>query len=327
MTERQSFLAPENVYLFGAGRWARVILSVLCDNLPPTSHVTVISSGHAKLMEHWVAHEDLGDRVCVRADWPGGDLIGAAIVANAVRDHPRAARSALDRRVPVLVEKPLAATAADVAALMNFAARQQVFLGAAHVLLFAEYLGKFATVVSNHPAPTRIRIRWADGAGERRYGELKTVDTSVPVVLDVFPHIMSVLRVIWPDAVVAYESTRRGMDDAVTVELTVDGVPCAVDMARSGPSRTRWVEVATASGVLTLDFAIEPGVIGEASRQYTADDAWATRPGPLTLQLKAFLAGAVNARWDRRLSPALAYEVSNLTDPMVTDYFSRRASS
>lgn len=271
-------------------------------------------------MRQWVAREGAGDRVLVRDDLPESHLQGAAIVANAVHDHARAARSALNRGLPVLVEKPLAPTAEEVGALIGLADQQRVFLGAAHVLLFAEYLRNFSAVLARQQPPTAVHIRWADVPGEHRHGEPKTVDAAVPVFLDVFPHVMSMLLMLWPGAAVEYVSLRMRAPESATVDLRVNGVPCVVDLSRAGARRTRSVEVAAGNGIVTLDFGIEPGEIGEAGRHYTADAGWAARPGPLASQLQAFLAGAVDERWDTRLSSALAYEIARLTDRMLADY-------
>lgn len=249
---------------------------------------------------------------------PKGDA--AVIVANAAKDHARAAEWALESAVPVLVEKPLATSARDVSRLIDIAERRKTILAAAHVFLFAEYLARFGGMVRKESRPTRIRFVWSDTAGEERYGQIKIFDASVPVYMDVFPHILSAFRILWPKAPVSYVGLEA--DDQATkalVALEVAGAPCTVELDRQGERRVRLIQVSSDDAQLSLDFSTEPGTIIDRNGGQSADPNWDARPGPLSLELAAFLESAATGRVDPRLSPLLAAEASRLVDRMCSD--------
>lgn len=316
-----TFRAPRDVCLVGAGRWARVIVSILQKHLPSSTRISIVSAGHARVMEEWMRGRAGFGHVRVFQSFPDDVKSEAAvIVANAARDHERSARDALQRGLPVLVEKPLASTASAVRDLMKNAEAGDGYLASAHVLLFAEYLVRFAAVVDRAGGPTRIRLVWRDAPGEYRYGERKTFDPGVPVVLDVFPHVMSVLRTIMPATGISYGTMRSGSTPGdVILELVAGSVPCTVELTRAAEKRARLIEVETSQGDLALDFSGEPGTIMDRGELYSADPLWETRLGPLALQLRAFLAGATDGNYDKRLQPHLAYEASLLADEILAD--------
>ena len=75
---------------------------------------------------------------------PEKEPVGAAIVANAARDHVATALSLLSRKIPLLVEKPVALTQDDAARLIGAAQTAQTLLMPGHVFRHCEYLRNFA---------------------------------------------------------------------------------------------------------------------------------------------------------------------------------------
>jgi predicted dehydrogenase len=316
----EPFRAPQIVYLCGAGRWARVILSILLRRLPSTTEIYVVSSSHIHVIQDWLASQDESRNVKFATELPEEHITkSAVIVANAVPDHFATAKRALSSGFPVLVEKPLAPTTLEIGELMEFAASRDAYLAAAHVFLFARYLYNFGVVVRGNPLPTEMTFTWTDTHGEYRYGEQKTTHSSVPIVMDVFPHILSALRVMWPDAPISYSGVALEKGH-VLVKLLVSGVPCRASLSRKGMARVRRIGLRSAASSLALDFSTEPGTIITDGESYSADLEWSSRPGPLSLELETFLDCAVEGRRDDRLSPELAYEASLLVSQILDDW-------
>src|SRR5688572_25945732 len=104
----------QRIAVIGGGRWARAIVGSLV-LLPDDAHITVHTRSSAAAMNEWVRSRDLTAHVTVTTAQPAfaaGEAPNAIIVANAASDHERAALRALDSGIPVLVEKPVALTAA-----------------------------------------------------------------------------------------------------------------------------------------------------------------------------------------------------------------------
>jgi len=322
MTNEHTFRSPDNVYLIGAGRWARVILQVLCKHLPRSTEVVVVSAHHADIIQKLIDKRVGNPHISVRDAFPeNANQNGAVIVANAARDHESAVREALAHNLPILVEKPLSLTADSTKALIDLAKKKNVYLAAAHVFLFAEYLSRFAKVVKAVPSPSSIRLQWTDPRAEKRYGEKKAFDSSLPIILDVFPHILTILRATMPGQSISFTDLALDRGGAtVALQLSIGDILCGVQLARNDSQRTRLLELTTSHSQLRLDFSTEPGTITNGTESYPGDPSWTSRLGPLALQLESFLAGAVHGNWDERLAPDTAYEANLLMDKMMINY-------
>ena len=77
--------------LVGGGRWARVLISVLHEILPPDARILVVTLGNGAAMRKW-STERYPDRIEVRDFLPDArGEFDAVIVANAARGHAEAA--------------------------------------------------------------------------------------------------------------------------------------------------------------------------------------------------------------------------------------------
>lgn len=324
MTNKHVFRSPDNVYLIGAGRWARVILHILCKHLSRSTEIIIVSAQHAETMQKWIDMKIDRPRLRVVNKFPQiTDPSGAVIVANAAKDHEAAARVALSHNLPVLVEKPLSLTANSTKTLIEIAQEKNIYLAAAHVFLFNEYLSHFAKTIEEAHTPSSIIFLWSDAKTEIRYGENKCYDNNLPIILDVFPHIFTILRTIMPHRLISFtDLALEHKGSALSLQLRVGDIPCTVRLARNETRRTRLLELMTMHGPLRLDFSKEPGTITNGTRSYSGDPLWATRLGPLVLQVRSFLEGAVHGNWDSRLTPFTAYEANLLMDKMMIYYHS-----
>ncbi|MGE3807516.1 MAG: hypothetical protein AB7K24_22870 [Gemmataceae bacterium] len=190
-------------------------------------------------------------------------------------------------------------------------------LALSNVFRFAKYLDAFRGLFARHTDWSMARIEWADPLREDRHGMVKTYDPSVPVFVDVLPHVISILDSLRPNAELVYRrlSVERGGQD-VKIEMTFDGRPCRVELGRNQDRRRRLFEFLTGDGSLTLDFATEPGV-ARLGDQVFGGSAF-QHPGPLTCQALAFLADPT----DPRLSPAIGTQTCRLVDEMLPHYVS-----
>lgn len=295
----------DQVVILGGGRWARVMAGVAADLLPGDTSLTVCSPRGADALTAWTMERGLEGRISVVGQWPEAFAPGrtAVIVANAARDHVAAGRWALERGAAVLVEKPLAVSLKEAEDLANRARCNGGLLAAAHVLRFARYLHTFAQMLPPLGGVRSSTLEWVDPAGERRYGEAKQYDPSVPVYMDCLPHVVSVLHGVFgvlpePDGAAIVEAGGA----KVMVPLSLGGRSCLVTMQRNGPHRLRRLTVRMASGTALLDFSVEPGVIRLGTEEVCADPCWDTAPRPLASMLDAFLTAAAGGEVDPRLN-------------------------
>jgi predicted dehydrogenase len=314
---------PERIAVIGGGRWARELTSLLCSLAPPGVRISVHSRHNAESVSEWAKSRGLEQRIAVSSEWP--HLLRArstaVIVANAARDHESAAESALFERVPVLVEKPIAPTAAASHRLVDLARRRDTRFAAAHVFLFARYLESFARLVNETGAIRSLRVHWMDPSVETRYGEKKRFDPGLPIFADWLPHVLSMTNALTPGLPPRCERLKFFRGGAhLELELVLGNIPCGVELVRNGDRRQRIVEVVTLEKTLLLDFSREPGTIISGSRTSNGDPDWGRARGPAALMLLAFLRWAAGGEFDSRLDIELGLRASEVIDQAASMY-------
>ena len=318
------------IAIIGSGRWARAIAQALC-GLPEVDHqILMFSRGQANALSEWIGARGLAGRISAAPGWPDfvdGSGFAAAIVANRASDHFAAASASLGARLPTFVEKPVATSEAEVRDLIELASRNATMLAASHVLLFARYVDKFASLVRATGAISAIEVAWSDPAREIRHGEMKSYDASLPVIDDVLPHVVPlVLRLgvetLQPSAVMISRGGAR-----VDMEMTADqSIACRIVVERNGAARQRNVRVETDGGELVLDFAQEPGVIRTPKGIIDGDPDWTKELRPLARMLNAFLRTAPGNTLDPRLSPGHAMRSARVADLVRPLYLQRQTA-
>ena len=308
----------------GGGRWAKTILGVLDSLLPASTDFYVYSARNLSGMADWVSRHIKSrtvELVSVVPVAPNGKIM-AAIVANAAKDHYPVAAALMARGVRVLVEKPLATTHLDVQRLLAASKSNGELLAAAHVFRFAPYLQNFAALCGDESAIQEMLIVWEDPRDEIRGEDVKSYDASIPVFVDVLPHIFSIIasilnveRVIFS----ALDVTSGGSE--TRVELKADRTKVKIILGRNRPSRRRHVEVRKNSGTrISIDFSLEPGVIRTGSSESIGCSNWSTCRRPLEEMLSIYVNWASGGIWDKRLNPDLAWDYSELSDRLMPYY-------
>lgn len=316
----------QRLALIGGGRWARVLAGVLLDMTPATVQIAIHTASNATGMGDWSVRHGR-NRVRVVTGWPefhAGNRPDAVIVANAARDHAKAAGPALRAGIATLVEKPLALSERDARDLVELARRHSALLAVSRVLLFAHSLERFASQVAAR-APTKCaRIDWTDPKIEMRHGEAKRYDASIPVWIDVLPHILPILRALFGrDAEFAALTISKGGAET-ELRMKVASLPCSITLARNADTRRRMIDVEDTRGQLRLDLSEGSGRI--LDRQEELDNhPMGTRSGPLAPMLRKFLECAADGIADDRLSPATAIQDCRIADQILPVYRRKQA--
>lgn len=314
---------PEGIAIVGGGRWARVLTQVLCGLVPPSIRISVHSPHNAESMSGWVSARGLDDRIDVWSEWP--KLLSArstaVIVANAARDHERAVEWVLSAGGAVLVEKPIALTAAASQRLADLARGRNARFAAAHIFLFARYLDHFARLVAEAGVIRFLRVYWTDQRLEHRYGELKQYDPGLPIFADWLPHVLSIVGTLTsspPDRCEIAKFLRGGAH--IELSLIWGDIPCSVQLVRNGERRQRIVEVEAGQETLRLDFSREPGIITCGSTTVIGDPDWDVKQRPAPRMLMAFLKWAAGGEYDSRLDIEVGLRACQIIDQTLSKY-------
>ncbi|MEI6756603.1 MAG: Gfo/Idh/MocA family oxidoreductase [Chlorobium sp.] len=325
--ESPQFVAcPANIAVIGGGRWARVIIEVLCGFVPKSVRIGVYSLHNADAMAAWVSMRGFSQRIEVSSSFPKfhSGQSHAAIVVNAARDHEKAIEWALSQRVPVLVEKPMTLTFQASQRLADFAQSQGTYLAAAHVFLFARYIETFSKLIGASSDIRFIQLNWMDPKTELRYGENKSYDPGLTVFADWLPHVISILGALTncrEENVKKLVLYRGGAH--LCLDLLLGDIPCTVQLVRNADLRQRLIDVTTLKQKkVSLDFTTEPGAITEDSITSSGDPYWSFSEKPVSRMLRAFLQGAVGGICDSRLDIENGLRASKIINQTSSLYYS-----
>ena len=319
---------PRNIVVMGGGRWARVYIDVLLGLLPTGNKLLVYSPRNYKTMSDWVESRGTLSRVSVLSSLPSlpEHESKAVIVVNAAADHEKSIDWALSQQSAVLVEKPLTLSSGASSSLINEADRRGVYLAAAHVFLFAEYMVNFKKMTQSLDEIITIDVLWADAVVEARHGEVKSFDPGLRVFEDCIPHVLSVLETLNPGEVpqlVQLELLSGGAQ--LGIVLASSHFRYTVRLIRNGAARSRVIVVAGAENYFTLDFSQEPGTIVNGSETISAASNWASSQKPLSRMLEAFFDAVGGGLRDPRLGTAVGLRAACLSEEILPAYKAAQA--
>jgi predicted dehydrogenase len=231
--------------------------------------------------------------------------VDAVVLATPVATHVELALRVVESGRPVLVEKPLATSAADARRLLEEATRQRVLAMAGHTFLYS-------------PAVQLVRGLVADGTvGDVHYVQSSRVNlgihqSDVSVLWDLAPHDLSIL-VHWlgehPVWVAAHGRVSHGdhVDVAFLTAHFASGCVASLHLSWTAPTKIRRMLVVGSRTMVVYEdthpeepvkvydrgVAIpDPEDFGEYRLTYRTGDVWSPRVDttePLRVELDEFL--------------------------------------
>jgi predicted dehydrogenase len=280
--------------IVGGGRWGQLILSIVASMSVPFDRIVMVSKANASEVSAKVAILNLISRIPIEV-LPEVDAVlakytvAAAVVVNAPSQHFATARYLIQRGISVLLEKPLVQTIEQMEILIAEANLHHAVLVPGLSYRFCSYLHNFADAVHHKGRPQQFQLRWSDARNEIRYGQLKRYDANITVVQDVWPHVWTILSVIFQFPIIKLLAGSQDQDAAV-LTLAVNDIEGQVVLQRHADYRERYLALQFDADTLTLDFTREPGVMYRDAQEFSADPLWEQTPTPLTRQLEHFFA-------------------------------------
>lgn len=316
-------LSVNEIIIMGGGRWARVIIKVLYDIVDPSVNISIYTPNNHLNMNKWVAKNKVGRQIKVIKSFPNSfNYPCVVIIANTSADHYESALLAISSGADVLVEKPVALNYKQALDIYDFAKKNNKIVCASHVFLFASYIENFSKHIQKQGQIEKIKMSWEDSDIERRHGELKKYDSGLPILVDCLPHIFSIISKFTPIDV-SCDSVRLKISNGgskVNIFLENSGIPIEILMVRGGLKRTRLIEIIVKGKNNTLDFSNEPGIIKSENKEMSGDLTWDHKSKPLNQLLSAFLSGANDKQFDKRLDFQFGVQVSKLIDKSLEIY-------
>ena len=181
--------------------------------------------------------------------WPLLNLVDAACIVVPTRQHFAVAAEFLRRQIPVLVEKPLAATLEEAEGLVELAERNRVVLQVGHIERFNP---AFEELQSRPLQPKFITCE--------RLGTFSGRSADVGVVMDLMIHDLDLLLALVRAPVRRVEALGVSLfgrhEDVVNARLQfANGCVASVTASRASPAAVRCMQVWAPEGYARVDFA------------------------------------------------------------------------
>lgn len=268
---------PLRLGLAGAGRWGRNYIR------------TIVGFGDLRLARVASTNPQTAKRVpadCrIVKDWH--DLIDPSaldgiIIATPPASHAEIARTAIRAGIAVLIEKPLALSAAEARAVRDLAVQRRVFAMVEHTHLFAPAFRALKGLVGRHGGVREIRSE-ASNRGPYR--------SDVSVLWDWGPHDVAMCLDLMQEAPASAACTVHdksprdgGTAETLTIALSFpSGVPARILLSNTR-DKTRRFSVRCADAELVYDDLSAQKLVVDARPVELADDL------PLTVAVREFAA-------------------------------------
>ncbi|MEL7000505.1 MAG: Gfo/Idh/MocA family oxidoreductase [Pseudomonadota bacterium] len=294
----QAAARPGPLLIVGGGRWGRVWASVAARARGTSDGIALLSRHHAPDVAQWSASAPgLADLVACSDMACVVQAIGQphiAIIASRPRNHVHDADEALDAGAHVLVEKPLSDDVAAGRGLVRHAMARDLRLGIGTEFAYLPTLHHFAWTVhsaslKDGPAEIgNIQILWSDPAQEVRHGSQKRAHSEINQLEDLLPHMVSILRVLLPGAVLEIDAAHV---DARSGHMTLtDGTGRRYDCicSKQADQRERRVQIDMNGTCAALDFAAALPVITWGEQVIPVPQEFLALSSTLRLELGAF---------------------------------------
>ncbi|KTC92051.1 Gfo/Idh/MocA family oxidoreductase [Legionella cincinnatiensis] len=247
------------VCLFGGGRWARVLLSVLLDNYPDLRVIWVTKNGYADNV-HWLKRQNIKNVLITSEENQAWDLCPqAVIVASLSSTHSKYIKQAISFGIPVLSEKPFSLSVSEAQELITLSNLNKVAVGVNFEFMYASYLQDFARYLKNTEISS-LDVIWQDPFCETRHGEKKIGDIYTPLMHDSFQHCWSLLYFLFPDETLDITFVAYHEENSVAVVEAVLGTK-TINICLSRRASQRIRKIVVNEGSIVLDFAREPGTL------------------------------------------------------------------
>jgi hypothetical protein len=312
------------VGICGAGRWAMIIVKILAVILEEDDEIIMITKRDKDEMKNWKSKEGIGVGLTVSSNISRLENVHAVIIANAAADHYSCASKIIKMGIPVLVEKPVTRSVEGLRSLIKQDSKNVVpKLASALVYKHAKYMENSNIEHKSKSKVSRIYINWQDGCKERRGGIAKKYDYSIPIFVDVMPHLMSITSE-FIDIQKRFKMVRLEVKNGgalVKIVYECEGVMITYRMERLAKARKRHITVLRDnSDRVCIDFAENPITVKEQRCGFVVGRSSRRIDSPLEKMLRGFLTGVKLGKWGDEFDNGISLKANIESKKLMKKY-------
>ena len=286
------------VAVIGGGRWGQIIVRIL-SGLNNVSNICFVSNSNFQNIRQWIEKSSLEDKnfskVVIKKNIDSlisDKSIKTIFIASIPSKHFSDAKKLLSAGKHLMVEKPFVPHMSQAVELLKLAKNKKLTLAVGLEFFCSSYLYNFRDIIKKNVARIeKVDIVWQDVFKENRHGILKLPDMTVNVFKDIFPHILSILNVLFNHKVTNIKNLYiKSGGDTCLIQIEYGEFPISISLSRIAVSAKRKIEIIDQNNQnLSLDFTSEPGIINFNGKELPNDRHWNDLPAPVNLEIEFFL--------------------------------------
>jgi hypothetical protein len=191
LIEKHFNSVKSNILIVGGGRWAIVTIKELLNNFTNLKKILILTRNKNVLQEF---SKKFQKKISVRRKLSKKilDKINHAVVVNKNCDHFLSSKKLLNKKINLLVEKPLVSKFSEFETLKKISKKNKKFIHVSVPFFFSYYIFYIKKFI-NFPF-NELVFDWHDPYNDKRYGKIKKYDKSVKYLEDTIYHIYGILN-------------------------------------------------------------------------------------------------------------------------------------
>lgn len=183
------------VVVIGGGRWARQIILTLLLKIK-LNKVYCLTNNKNFFIRQWATKKKIIKKIeFLEILNKAPSKKSLAIICNNSLKHYSSALLALKNNYNILIEKPIARNISEAEIINTLSKKRNRKVFCSSVYSFSSYIIKILSNIKTKKI-SYINFKWHDKFNEVRYGEKKIINKNIPIHLDLFFHIFSILDII-----------------------------------------------------------------------------------------------------------------------------------
>jgi len=301
-----------------------LVAEELCSRANIKTPIYLIGDSKNKELIQWLRNSGLISRIIITKRIIDIDKkkLALAFVINSAYMHEFYVTDLLCKGYNVVCEKPVSFSKTRTIKLINLAAKKKLSLFCTNTYSFASYLKKLKDNYLKEKEYSNIHITWADPKKEIRYKQVKSYDSSVPIIYDILPHVANILYSTIGNFKLKLKSfdIKNGGSN-IFLHYHQKKMNIIVKLVRNAVKRKRSIKFISKKNQLYFDFTNEPGFVKKNNdSQFKTDMIWTTKSKPISSMITSVISFFQLGKKDFRLKLTTSLLGNELIDVIAKQY-------
>lgn len=317
--------------VIGTRRWARILALELCQIMPDNKVILLLRNDTGDEIENWINQNGLGHRITLITEIPPCKpfQVAVAFIANSAYLHYEYSTRALKLGYHIICEKPITLTRDQAISLLDLARLLNLQLFSSNVYLFSHSIQIAASNWLSVHNLIGVSLIWADSdTGDGDYSP-KKYDSSVPIIMDVLPHVSNILDRVLGDVDLNLELIKVGGGGGrVYLRYGNRSFKVRIQLIRNHSDRIRLMIFRTKDRTVYLDLDRETIRVVQPNNHLQPLNLSGTKvEKPLQAMLRSVCEFFSSGRIDDRLSSNHAIKGLSLIESAMAPYVQNQVAN